>query len=67
MHVALYALLLCVLWREQEEQEISQSRVHEVAASCSVLCGEVVSWRNPESRNPKEVMIGMARAQSRYA
>ena len=57
MHVALYALLICVIWREQGDQGVAQSRVHEAAASCSVLCGVPCSWRNPQSRIPHPVMI----------
>jgi hypothetical protein len=57
MHVALYALLFCVIWREQGEQGIAQSRVQEATASCSVLCGDPGSWRNPQSRTPYPVMI----------
>jgi hypothetical protein len=57
MPVALYALLFCVIWRERGERGIAQSRVQEAAASCSVLCGDPGSWRNPQSRTPYPVMI----------
>lgn len=57
MHVALYALFFCVMWRAEREQEIAQNRVHEAAASCSVLCGGPSSWRDPRSRIPYVVMI----------